>query len=328
MSLSNDQAFFTHNVINNTASQTLGNKQQNQIPETNVDYKAEVRVANLANFSRPIGRIVSATKSGTSTATIVMDVPHGFTNTSRVLVQGVFDIANFPNHTSGQIPTVVDSTTFTVGMTTAATATSSGGVVWIMNALSTIPNQSTALRVNGVSASNNELLVNMSASAAALFGIGDNVDLYGTSPSSGVSAYEKAYLVADILTSSPFTVTLIPVVSPAPEAIPDLAFINTGGMIIRRTDVLFHWVKGKQTKSQAVEITGMEEMGDSSKAVKSIVVNTISISGTVTANVAGQAAHSAASTGSPVRIGAKVVTTQDTTLAASDTSDLITDQNS
>lgn len=85
-------------------------------------------------MTRPIAKIVSAVKTGTTTATITTDIPHGLTTTNYVTIKGIRDTTNFPALTT---PTVVastpTSTTFTIVIGGAVTATSYGGSVIMAN---------------------------------------------------------------------------------------------------------------------------------------------------------------------------------------------------
>ena len=69
-------------------------------------------------------------------------------------------------------------------------------------------------------------------------------------------------------------------------------------------------------------------LGGSGNVSDAAPVRVLSMPATTGTITGGQAAHSAAVAGNPVRIGARVVTTQDTTLVHSDTTDLVADQNS
>lgn len=103
-------------------------------PDTNLDYYVRFRAVSPKSISKPIAKIVSIVKTGTTTATVTTDIPHGLTTASYVTIKGVRDITNFPNLTT---PTIVastpTSTTFTIVIGSAVTATSYGGAVIICN---------------------------------------------------------------------------------------------------------------------------------------------------------------------------------------------------
>lgn len=82
-----DYNYYTNIAVDSvTALQGLV-KRTNQIPSANKEYKVRYRCKNLPNFSIPIGRITSAAKTGTTTATITMDTPHGLTTNDFVAIQ-------------------------------------------------------------------------------------------------------------------------------------------------------------------------------------------------------------------------------------------------
>lgn len=49
------------------------------VPDHNKNYKLRLRATNNPSRTQPVAQIVSATKTGTTTATVVTDVPHGLT---------------------------------------------------------------------------------------------------------------------------------------------------------------------------------------------------------------------------------------------------------
>jgi hypothetical protein len=78
-------------------------------------------------MSRPIAKIVSIVKTGTTTATVTTDVPHGLLTTSYVTIKGVRDQTNFPNLTTATVvASTPTTTTFTIVIGGAVTATSYG----------------------------------------------------------------------------------------------------------------------------------------------------------------------------------------------------------
>lgn len=63
-----------------------------------------------------------------------------------------------------------------------ATIGSVGGVVWKINGLGTIPNQTSTRTIVNVLASGNELDLTLSASVSATVLAGDTINVYGLSP--------------------------------------------------------------------------------------------------------------------------------------------------
>lgn len=81
-----------------------------------------------------MAQIVSATKTGTTTATVVTDVPHGLTTGDVIVCYGNRDATNFANLTAATtVASVVNATMFTVVWGSAVTATGYGGYVARVN---------------------------------------------------------------------------------------------------------------------------------------------------------------------------------------------------
>jgi len=91
------------------------------------------------------------------------------------------------------------------------------------------------------------------------------------------------------------------------------------------TDLRIHSIKILDHTRLAVDFGAIAGSSNVSDSAPVRLTQSIALSAAITG---GQAAHSAASTGTPVRIGWRVSTTQDTTLVHSDTTDLVADQNS
>ena len=67
------------------------------------------------SLSRPIAKIVSITKTASTSATVTTDTPHGLTTTNYVTIKGVRDQTNFPNLTTATIvASTPTTTTFTI----------------------------------------------------------------------------------------------------------------------------------------------------------------------------------------------------------------------
>lgn len=82
-----DYNYYTNIAVDSVTALQGVVKRTNQIPDASKNYKVRYRCRNLPNFSVPIGRVVSANKTGTTTATIVTDVPHNLTTSDFVVIQ-------------------------------------------------------------------------------------------------------------------------------------------------------------------------------------------------------------------------------------------------
>lgn len=213
-------------------------------PTPSKQYKIRFRFTNNKGRSVPVAQIVSVTKSGTTTATVVTDVPHRLTTTDQVNIFGVRDQTNFANLTAATaISSIVNSTTFTISFGSAATASSFGGYVARVNSGNTMAGygaitQSVQSIINSVDGSITRLLVTGSATWSGL-SIGDYVNAVGLRISDGsATGADGVYRVANIVTTQ---LILEPVGSTATPNFPST--INCGGGIIKRTDARISFVR-------------------------------------------------------------------------------------
>lgn len=271
-----DEVQYRTYAADSNAALSSAYKWSQGIPDEEGEYRLLIRARNLGRLTRPIARIVSAAKSGTTTATIVTDVPHGLATGDLVQVYGVQNQAatGFANLATPTAVTVVDATSFTLVMGTAATVTSSGGAVILVEGSTTLPGALTGA-VQSISAADGILSVTNSGSWAGLVP-GELVHLWGLE--GAATAYEGAYRVARTITT---TLELLPV---GTNVISDIASTPTGGTAIKRTDLRVHFVRVLDHYRHTVEVTGGRGNGtDQNNAVPV----TISQMPTVTANVSG-----------------------------------------
>ena len=262
-------------VFGDRAGDTLGNLTlRNQFtavkPVGGTDYYVRFRAVTPKSITKPIAKIVSIAKSGTTTATVTTDIPHGLTTASYVQIVGVRDqaAASFPNLTT---PTVVSSTptstTFTIVIGTASTVTSYGGAVILCNGQVTQQGLiAQAIQSVARDASGLVTLVG-SATWAGFGGVGEYVNIYGvrdntTGADLGVDGVYKVHNAATT------TLILEPVkdlsgayvLNGSGQAVtPTGAVINTtnaGGCVILRTTLRSHdIVLATYTQSQ-IKIMG------------------------------------------------------------------------
>ena len=103
-------------------------------PNLNNDYYLRFRAVSPKSMSKPIARVVTASKTGTTTTTITTDVPHGLNADSYVTVKGIRDVTNFASLTTAtKVASIISPTQFTIVMGTATTNTSHGGSVILCN---------------------------------------------------------------------------------------------------------------------------------------------------------------------------------------------------
>ena len=213
------------------------------VPNPDVDYKVRFRATNNKSLTVPVAQIVSAVKSGTTTATITTDVPHGLTTTDLVTIYGIRDqaAASFPNLTSASaVASVINSTQFTVVIGTAATVTSYGGYVSKVNG-GNLPSTLGAITqvVQSVVRTSNILKV-VGSSSWSGFLIGDLINLVGVRNTiNGDSiGIDGAYRVRDIQTTNLF----LEPVGNTPTGT-DISLTNCGGGVIKRTDFRLSFIR-------------------------------------------------------------------------------------
>lgn len=258
------------------------------IPDEQKNYKIQIRARNIKGLTRPVARIVSAVKTGTTTATITTDVAHGLVAGDYVQIYGVRDQAAtaFPNLTAQTVvATAPTSTTFTIIIGTAATVSSGGGSV-IRNEGSVLQPGVVATAIQSIVRTNDVMTVVGSATMAALLP-GEYVQLHGLETGVGANAYEGAYKVLKVATT---TMEL-----EAPGA--DFTILNTGGTVIKRTDARLHFVRVLDYTRLITEIYGGRgNTTDINNAVPVSVVSAATVNATTTPAV-GSAATMQANAG-------------------------------
>lgn len=213
-----------------------------QVPDEDLNYRLCVRARNLSNYTVPVGRITAAAKSGSTTATITTDVPHGLTTSDYVRIYGIRDQTNFANQaTDVVVASVPSSTTFTVVFGASATATSAGGAVWRIQGGtgSNVWN----VAVQSISRTNGIMTVIGNTTWGPL--PGEYMYLYGLD-GAGLAQYEGAYKTLRVST------TTLELEAPGP----DFTSVNSGGVVIRMTDVRVHFVRVLDYTRLVTEVTG------------------------------------------------------------------------
>jgi len=270
------------------------------IPDPEKKYKLRVRATNNKGLTVPNARIVSVTKSGTTTATVVTDVPHGFTTGDVITAYGVRDQTNFANLTAATaVASIVDATTFTVIWGSAVTATSYGGFVSrvqgnnLNSALGAIAQAiSTATVASGI------LTLVGSAAWSGLL-IGDYVNVHGAAvDGTGVSlGIDGAWRVRNIVTTSLELEPIGTTVAPA-----NFGPTNGGGAIIKRTDLRISFIRIFNFARERVEFL-QRPNGDEAGAAPVRIQGTPAVTMTST-GVSGTVAVDAAMP-NPVAVGGR-----------------------
>ena len=258
-------------------------------PSVQANLLPRFRACNPKSITRPVGKIVSISKSGTTTATVNTASAHGLTTGNWVTIKGVRDQTNFANISTPAQVTVTSATQFTVVLGSAVTATSYGGAVILTNggvdqqgAIEQVVQSASIAAATGV------LTLVGSASWTGL-NIGDYVELYGLrdNTSGADLGLDGAWEVANVSTTS---LDLVPVfnimgarVSPA---ISSLASTNCGGQLIQRTTLRAHDIAVEEWAETRVMLDGAgTQRVDRAIPVRLLASDiTQAVSGTVTAN--------------------------------------------
>lgn len=289
-----------------------GNNRRSQlIPDIAKNYKIRIRAINHKDMTRPVAKIVSATKSGTTTATIVTDVAHNLTTGDLVTLYGMRDQTNFANLTTATaVATVVNGTTFTIAFGGSFSGVSYGGTV--IRHTSSQPANTLAQSIQSMSRTGNLLTLVGSAAWTAL-SVGQTVNLHGIYDTTGAAfpQYEGVYKVASVATTN---LVLYSVGA-------DYGSINVGGSVLVRTDLRLHFFRILAYSRNIVDVDG--SIGNTADLQDSLPV-AITNAPAVTATVAGGAAHDAAVSGSPVRLAGRALTANYTAVSTGDTADLVT----
>lgn len=210
-------------------------------PNPDILYKLRYRATNNKSLTIPKAKIVTAVKTGTTTATITTDVPHGLTTQSVVNIYGIRNQAAtaFPNLTvATAVASIVSPTVFTIVIGTASTVTSYGGLVAEVLG----GNLMSALGANtgtGVSAEITDGILKFNTAGWTILPYGTIIELYGVR-ADGTGADLGVDGPWRIRHTSVSELHLEPMGWTPPAS---LALTNCGGAFIQRTDLRIHFVR-------------------------------------------------------------------------------------
>ena len=272
--------FFYDVAVDSTATASNRVYRSGVKPDFGGTYGVRFRAVTPKSISRPIARILSASKTGTTTTTINTDVAHGLVTGQYVTIKGILDQTNFANITTPVQVTVTSTTQFTVVLGTAVTATSYGGSVILTNnsgidqpGIVTQVVQSVARDANGIYT----FIGNGTWATPAA--VGEYVNIHGLVSSTGVDlgldgVYEIMNLSTTTMLAKPvadYTGTYL-----APNSTTPITTTSCGGTVILRTTLRSHDIIGYTYKQNMVQIDG-QGTSDLTKAVP-----TYSVGGSLT----------------------------------------------
>jgi len=316
-----------HDVGVDATGQTTARATVSQVlPNNTKTYKIRFRGKNHKSLTAPVAKIVSAAKTGTTTATVITDVAHGLTTGDVVNIFGARDQTNFPNlAVSTAVASVVNATSFTIVWGGAVTATTFSGYVSRVNGGQLQQGAITQAAQSATVASSILTLVGSVAWSGLL--VGDYVNLHGCrdNTAGGDMSLDAVYRVRDIQTTS---LVLEQIGGTAIAA--TLGTTNCGGAIIKRTDLRISFVRlfdfdrlrietlNRPTNDVAgampVQVANVPAV-----TVSSGTITTVTTVTTVGAVTGGGAAEDAAAGTNPVLVGGVVRTARaPVTLVAGD----------
>ena len=165
-------------------------KRTQNTPEMGRRYVMRFRVLTLPNAMPPI-EILTATKSGTTTATVITAVPHGLKTGAHVRIFGVANTTDWANVTSEVPITVTGPDSFTVVWGTAVTGTVYGGAVKPVHSGMSVGH--TTVNSRALAWSGGRLWLGLAGSWTPY--IGETVRLLGYRSSAGSAGVDGQYRV-------------------------------------------------------------------------------------------------------------------------------------
>jgi hypothetical protein len=272
MMLQSDRATLTDAGVDSTSFAGTNTRlsRTQQVPNNTKTYRLRYRFTNDAGLTIPTAKIVSAVKTGTTTATITTASVHGLTTTDYVIIYGIYDQTNFANQTTILIVlSTPSSTQFTVAFGTAVTATSYGGMVARAQGLN-YPTGFPNLSVSSAQIiTTNELTLTCNTTGVGTtYLIGDYVNVYGVRSVPGLGSDVAVDGVYRVVNNTTTTVVLSPI---SPTTLPaTLSLTTSGGFIIKRTDARIHFSRMLNFQRERVELNAR---ADPSNGYPVIVTN-------------------------------------------------------
>lgn len=338
-----DRLQWTDAPVDTTAGATNRQARTQVIPNPKKAYKFRLRFANNDSFTVPIAQIVSVTKTGSTTARMILDRPVDLTNTDQIVAYGpraVASAAEFQALAAATSITVVNPTTIDVVWGTTNTITSYGG--WIArvnggNLMSALGANLGGGAVQSAAVSTlsdgTRILTLVGASNWSGLQIGDGLNTWGIrnivdGSSLGV---DGVFRVRDIATTSLVLEPIGDTVLPA-----DFTAVNCGGYPIKRTEARVSFVRVFDFERERVEIMP-GALNDLARAITVAIAGSIAATQSGTWNVGlnagtqaigtvgianGQGAEDAAAAGNAVRTAGRVRTSHPTTFVAGDAADV------
>lgn len=283
-----DRVSYYDTGIDSTSQPTTRRNVTQVIPKTTQNYKIRFRFTNDKALTVPTAKIVSASKAGSTTATITTATAHGLTTGDYVFITGIRNVTDFPTllTTAVAVASTPTSTTFTlVYGGTSVTTTSFGGFVARGNG-GNIPvgfaGAGSGATLQTATVTSTQLTLTSSGSFSVV--VGDYVNVYGCRDNSTGAdlSVDGVYKVVSVVTTTAILEPISTTVLPSP-----FGSTACGGAVIKRTDARISYVRLFEYLREKVEVLNK---GDGFSAIP-ITANGGTISAVTTVSTASLAAN-------------------------------------
>ncbi len=288
LTLQADRVQWSNVAIDSVGQATNLTSRTQVVPDASKLYKLRIRATNAADLTRPVAKIISAVKSGSTTATLTLDRDHGLSVGSLVTVYGIRDQATaaFPNITNAAAITGVPAPNkIQIGIGTGTANTSYGGFVAVVNggnlpsALGASSQVVQSAALSTLTGGTRQLTLIGSANwTAPTATIGDYVEVIGlrNNINGADMLVDGAWKISNASTT---TLTLVPVL---PDMVlpADFSVTNCGGGLMKRTDLRISFVRIFDFERSRVELLARPS-GDLASAAPVTIQGTAAIGGDV-----------------------------------------------
>lgn len=248
-------------------------------------YKFRIRTNNAKSLTTLTAKVISITKSGSTTGTFITSTPHGLVTGDVINYYGSNSNSgvNFPNLTAATAVVVINETTFTAVIGTGTTGTAFGGVIAKINGnnlLSALGANATTVisaSLNTLSDTTRQLILTGSGNWSGI-SIGDVVEVAGVSniTNGDLLGVDNAWKVANV---SSAILTLVPPTGFTIGGLPsNFTTTSCGGAVIKRTDFRISFIRLFDFERQRVEMLARPG-NDQSAGAPVTVQNNITVAG-------------------------------------------------
>lgn len=315
LSLQADRVVWSDVGVDSTAQSAHRGSRTQICPNPNSKYKLRFRCQNTKSLTRPIAKIVSSTKAGTTTATVICDVPHGLALGDQVLIHGQRDQTNFANSASF-VATVVDAFTFTVAYGGAFTGVTYGGTVYKQHGAVAAASVGAITQVAQNIQRNGNVVTIIGNGNWSGLSVGDYVNLHGcrNNATGADVGLDGAYRVQNFTTT---TLVLERINATASPGGANVAAIDCGGTVIKRSDFRVSFVRVFDYERERVEL--LARPGADAASAVPVVLNggtaAAAQSGTWNVGASGNTAQDAAAP-NPIAIGGRAANANQAAMSA------------